>query len=55
MSDTRQPRKRTTNSRYVVTFSADDYAVLREWLHGTKIVTTAEVKAILRRRKHYNE
>jgi hypothetical protein len=49
-----EPRGRTANRRYVVTFSVSDYETLREWVSGPgKVVTVAEVKAILRQRMHY--
>jgi len=53
-TDATRTEPRTVNSRYVVTFSASDYATLREWVeNGGKTVTTAQVKAILKARMHY--
>lgn len=50
-----EARGRKVNNRYIVTFSVVDYAVLREWVEGSKSVRTAEVKAILRQRMHHHE
>ncbi len=38
--------------RYHVTFSAEEYRVLREFIAGNKSVTVRETRAILRRRMH---
>jgi hypothetical protein len=49
-----EPRTRTTNNRYVVTFSLAEMDIIREFVNGEKAVTLTEVKAILRQRiKHY--